>query len=262
VNGVPRGPLLVLSPHRDDAVLSCAALLDRDEAADVVTIFTGRPRPPRRTDWDARCGFVDSDEAIAVRADEDRAAFAGTAHRVDSLDLVEHQYLDGPRPTADAPVLAESIRSWAARVESGTVAVPAGAGAPWGGRSVYGRIRRRLSPGSTGLPPHPDHVYVRGVALRVLDGLPRLTPLLYEELPYCFGRPGDGAAASAARAWSWTAALLTLPVDRERKAALIRSYRSQLWSFTPPLHRPDAVPPVERYWQLVRSGAHRGWDRA
>jgi LmbE family N-acetylglucosaminyl deacetylase len=244
--------VLVLSPHFDDAALSCSALVERSEEIDILTIFGGRPRPPLRTAWDEHCGFVDSDEAISVRTDEDRAAFVGTPHRVRSLPLLEHQYLDGVRAPSDAEALAESILAWAETVDGGTVAVPAGAGAAWGRRPIYGRARRRLSRSSTGLPPHPDHLYLRDVALGALDQLPHLTPLLYEEMPYCFGRAADRAASSAARARKCVAVVLTLPVDRDAKAARIHAYRSQLWSLRPPLHRPEAVPPVERYWLLAR----------
>jgi LmbE family N-acetylglucosaminyl deacetylase len=248
------GPLLVVSPHFDDAALSCAALVERREPADVLTVFGGRPDPPVRADWDVRCGFLDSDEAIAARTAEDRAAFASTSHRVGTLPLLQSIYLSAERPPADAAALAEAVRSWAAATPHGTVALPAGAGAPWGRRAVYGRLRRRLSRDSTGLPPHPEHLLVRDVAVRALAEHPRVTPVLYEEMPYSFGGRADDSVAAVARAADRSAALLTLRVDREAKAERIRAYRSQLWSLQPPLHVPDVVPATERYWRLERRG--------
>ena len=65
--GVPSGPLLVLSPHFDDAALSCGALLARTEPLTVLDVFTRRPEPEQATEWDRRCGFRGSDEAMAAR---------------------------------------------------------------------------------------------------------------------------------------------------------------------------------------------------
>ena len=49
--GAAEGRLLILSPHLDDAALSCAALIERDRAADVLTVFDGEPDPPRAGAW-------------------------------------------------------------------------------------------------------------------------------------------------------------------------------------------------------------------
>ena len=67
MTGVPEGRVLIVSPHLDDAAFSCAALLDRPRPADVLTVFAGTPDPPRRTSWDKRTGFDDSDAAMTAR---------------------------------------------------------------------------------------------------------------------------------------------------------------------------------------------------
>ena len=65
--------MLVISPHLDDAVLSCGALLAAHRGAVVATVFAGVPRDPRqRTEWDARSGVADAAE------DACRHAKAGT----------------------------------------------------------------------------------------------------------------------------------------------------------------------------------------
>src|SRR5436305_1067911 len=67
VAGLPRTlreePLLLVSPHPDDAALSCAALLARVEPIDVLTVFAGSPDPPSQGSWDRVTGFVDSTES-------------------------------------------------------------------------------------------------------------------------------------------------------------------------------------------------------
>src|SRR5437879_5957076 len=95
-------PLLLLSPHFDDAVLSCAALLARERPLDVLTIFTGVPNPPRQSAWDRTTGFADSTQSVAARRAEEQAAFSGGRHGLAFLDLLETEYVSealGPETT-------------------------------------------------------------------------------------------------------------------------------------------------------------------
>ena len=89
---LPDGPILLVSPHLDDAVFSCAALVERPEPLDVMTVFAGAPDPPRQGWWDAQCGFASSVESVPIRLREDEAGFAGTSHRRSYLELLELQY--------------------------------------------------------------------------------------------------------------------------------------------------------------------------
>ena len=66
--------LLVLSPHLDDAVLSCGRLVAHYRGSVVATLFAGSPLPALVKDWDHNCGFADSDTAVASRRSEDRLA--------------------------------------------------------------------------------------------------------------------------------------------------------------------------------------------
>ncbi len=246
----PPGPLLVVSPHPDDAAFSCAALLAREERIDVLTVFDGTPPHPRQTDIDRAYGFADSTEATSTRRGEDRAAFAGGPHRLTSLGLLDDQYLDGPRDDGDAAGVRSAIASWVGDARGGVVALPAGAGCRWG------RIRGRIA-WAPGVRPGPvrqvDHLFVREAGLAELAGLPEATPLLYEELPYAWCRGGDGPARDAARRWGRRATGAAMPVDRDAKAARIAVYASQ----TPHMYAEggridDArvLPERERYWWL------------
>ncbi|WP_050347272.1 hypothetical protein [Arsenicicoccus sp. oral taxon 190] len=145
-------PLLVVSPHLDDVVLSCEALVGQAEPLDVLTVCTGRPEQAVREDWDVRAGFADSDAAMTVRLAEDERAFAGTPHRRHLLGLLDRQYLpsdllddalgslggnplgglDGGRPDADAATLTGWVDAWLAEHEGGLVLLPTATGElPW-----------------------------------------------------------------------------------------------------------------------------------
>ena len=118
--------MLVISPHLDDAVLSCGALLAAHRGAVVATVFAGVPRDPRqRTEWDARSGFADAAEALAARRAEDAAALAELGAAPRWLDFRDDQYGDPERvdelaaalgavfdEVPDAPVLVV-IDRWA-----------------------------------------------------------------------------------------------------------------------------------------------------
>ena len=62
-----------LSPHFDDAVLSCAAWLEHHPGAVVATVRrAARTRVPADPAWDALAGFVDADHSAEARGAEDR----------------------------------------------------------------------------------------------------------------------------------------------------------------------------------------------
>jgi LmbE family N-acetylglucosaminyl deacetylase len=70
-----RQRVTVLSPHLDDGVLSCGALLAACADAVVVTAFTGRPTPPLSAgaeEFHRRCGF--GPDPVGQREDEDDLA--------------------------------------------------------------------------------------------------------------------------------------------------------------------------------------------
>jgi LmbE family N-acetylglucosaminyl deacetylase len=249
---LPDGPLLVVSPHLDDAALSCAALLARGEPVDILTVFAGEPDPPRQGPWDHDTGFASSAESIPVRRAEEESAFAGTPHRVLFMELVEGQYVEWQRTEEEAHAIAEAIHDWTAASAAGTVALPAGAGR----RPTRFRARLARSLGTNiGAEPHPDHAFVREVGLGALAGLPGIVPLLYEELPYVLGGRAAREARRAAAAFGWSAVELVAEVDRVAKAARISAYATQVPHLTLDGTRLDVaanLPGSERYWLLER----------
>jgi hypothetical protein len=246
--GIPAGPLLLVSPHLDDAMLSCFAVLERGEAVDVLTVCAGSPDPPQRGWWDVECGFASSAESIPARLAEDEAAFAGMPHERRYLELFEGQYIAGRRSESDRDAIVEAVSAWISANAKGTVAVPAGAGGRSG--AIGGRLRRvfrrPLSP-----PPHPDHLFVRDAVLT----LPIASLLLYEEVPYLYGGAADEEARRVA-ADGWEQESLVVPIDRTAKAARLAAYASQIAPLSDPearLDDPNVLPAVERYWALRRS---------
>jgi LmbE family N-acetylglucosaminyl deacetylase len=246
--GIPSGSVLIVSPHLDDAVFSCGALLDREEPLDVVTVCTGAPDPPVQGWWDADCGFASSADSVPARRREDDAAFEGLPHRRDGLGLLELQYRERRSAEEDARIV-DWIADWAASNPSGTVAVPAGAGCS---QRLAARWRRRVLRESCSPPQHPDHVWVRDTVVRALEAASAAL-LLYEEVPYLWGEPADAEAKRVARRGGYRHELLVLPVDRDRKAARIRAYASQIPHISPShgrLDDPETLPGNERYWLL------------
>jgi LmbE family N-acetylglucosaminyl deacetylase len=116
-------PMLVISPHLDDAVLSCGQLLAGRPGSVVATIFAGVPRQPGLcTDWDRRCGFGSAAEAMARRREEDRAALARLGAQALWLDFCDAQY-EQPAPAED---LRAALRDLLLRCRPERVLLPLG----------------------------------------------------------------------------------------------------------------------------------------
>lgn len=91
----------VLSPHLDDAVLSCWELIERPGST-VTTIFAGIPEPGTSTKWDRIfCKTSDSTSLMRARLAENEAALAGTGTVIVNLPYLDAQYLSEPRNMED-----------------------------------------------------------------------------------------------------------------------------------------------------------------
>jgi LmbE family N-acetylglucosaminyl deacetylase len=244
-------PLLLLSPHCDDAVLSCAALLARERPIDLMTVFTGAPDPPQQSAWDRTTGFANSAASVPVRRAEEEAALASTPHTLTFLDLIEAEYLDGPRRPADRATLTAAVEAWLDRHPGGIVVAPAGAGSSAG--RVRTRARRLL--GRASRTRHPDHVFVRETALELALSSPGLRVVLYEELPYSWDEAADKEVRRLVLRRRAVATLVTVPVDTRAKAARIAVYESQTPHLVVAGRRvdfADDLPREERYWTLEK----------
>lgn len=264
--------LLVVSPHLDDAILSAFSLLAGRRSSSVVTVFDGHPSAPVTTEWDALCGFGDSTTAMKARHLEDATAYAGLPVTRDYLQLLDTSYAGSSRRDEGA-VVRDYIRNWVGQApEPAFIAIPAGAGrsretsapttswrrrrrallraaGPLGRRLVAGRARRASRRAVS--VAHQDHEYVRDEVLTLLPTPANATVVLYEELPYAWGQPADEAVRRVLSSSGFSAHAQVLPVDRERKASAIASYRSQLRALPAPrgrLDRAASLPELERFW--------------
>jgi LmbE family N-acetylglucosaminyl deacetylase len=144
----------VLSPHLDDAVLSCWHLLEDTSELIVVNVFTGSPAAGTPAPWwDQLTGAGDPVERMEERRAEDRRALALVGRAAVSLDFLDAQYGRAHLPAS------ELVRRLGAVVEPGTVIhAPAG------------------------LSRHPDHEVVRDAALELARaGWPLV---VYADLPH------------------------------------------------------------------------------
>jgi LmbE family N-acetylglucosaminyl deacetylase len=100
---------VVLSPHPDDAVLSCWHLLEGDDVT-VVTVFGGVPANGATGWWDLLTGASDSRARARERLQEDSRALALAGATSVTLDLLDSQYrTEGPEP-AVADAIAEHLQ--------------------------------------------------------------------------------------------------------------------------------------------------------
>ena len=209
-------PTVILSPHLDDAVLSCWHLLDQPGEVLVINVFAGVP-----TDlgapawWDRYTGATDSAERVRERIDEDRRALAVAGRASVNLSFLDEQYRGQTKPLAQ-------LRS---------------------------QIERLLVPGAHLYAPaafanHTDHALVRAAALELRTS--GVTVSLYADLPHAtlYGLPAwvagkrgptskDLAGAAWDHALAGTEALAPRvhQLDAEahsRKLAAVRMYTTQL----------------------------------
>lgn len=169
----------ILSPHPDDAVLSCWHVLAGAADVDVVNVFAGAPaRSETAGWWDALTGAGDPVTRMAERREEDRRALAHLGRRATNLSFLDAQYR---RRAPARATLRRAIEAHASEI----VYAPAA------------------------LSGHPDHLLVRthALGLRALGVEVRL----YADMPHAiaFGWPAwiSGEAADRylrpERLWDW-----------------------------------------------------------
>lgn len=229
------GPVLVVSPHLDDGVLSCGCLiagLARQRAVAVATVFAGRPRAGDAAlcDWDRAAGFTPGSDVVGRRRAEDRNALAILGARPHWLPFRDSQYGRSPQAGAVARRLA---RLPVMRSNNAVVLFPLG---------LF----------------HSDHRLVREAVLALLRReRPGVRCLAYEDALYR-RLPGlrDAALARLRRAGlAPRPARAAADADAvRRKARAVACYRSQLRALATPgrAGHADAFA-EERYWQLTEA---------
>ncbi|MGW8762572.1 hypothetical protein ACWGN5_08740 [Streptomyces sp. NPDC055815] len=232
-------PMLVLSPHLGDAVLSCGALLGwagRRAPVTVATLFTEAAPPPytlSARQYLKRAGARDARELFADRRAEDRRVLdlldAGLRH----VGLVDGLFRPLPRigpGTARLarvlPELAQVYPTYRLHLSRGRVSAHDAQTLRVAGETVDALLPARsgglvLAP--LGVGGHADHVLARTVAERSGRRV-----VYYSEFPYNQTAAADAEFTArhrlVARAWER---------DLDRKAELVRGYRTQTETLFP-----------------------------
>lgn len=155
---------MVLSPHLDDAVLSCWSVLTSPDDVRPVNVFSKAPPPGSVTRYDRICGARDSAENVHERLAEDARALEAAGRAPVNLALLDRQYR--------RPWQTPSLKDLDDRLVH---AVP--------------RVQALYAPAALGFAPQPDHELVRRFALAAARAGIRLG--LYADVPYAvaFGWP-------------------------------------------------------------------------
>ena len=188
---------VILSPHFDDAVLSCWHVLASAGDVLVVNVFAGEPPAGALGWWDRLAGATDSAAVVRTRIEEDRQALAIAGRTAVNLPFLDSQYR---QPDQASGEIVEALR-----------------GVLVAGARVY-------APASLG-DHHRDHTAVRGAALALHAEGAQVE--LYADLPHAtvFGWPrwvrNAGSLNGADRAgerWASQLEATGIPVERMLRA--------------------------------------------
>lgn len=235
--------VVVLSPHPDDAVLSCGQLLSRHPGSTVVTVFcatpTSYPDPPNA--WSQLSGFTAADDSAAVRRDEDRRALAVLSAEAVHLDGFPEADLQPAEPVATAEEVAAALEPVLEAREPSLVVLPLGLA-------------------------NPEHVTVHEAALLVRQrwvAHDRAAAwIAYQDIAY-HHIPGILAwrVSKLFRSGLWPTPV-AMPVDAspDRKRRALAQYTSQVRALEADwgLWRRIDAPTPEQYWRLAPPPA--GWE--
>jgi LmbE family N-acetylglucosaminyl deacetylase len=235
----PHQRLLVISPHLDDAVLSCGLVLAANPAAVVCTVFTAPPRENTLTDWDRASGFADAFEAMNARKAEDVRALTLVGARAVHLPFRDAQYHSSPSHDSLVAALGRAF----AALEPTTALIPLG---------LF----------------HSDHLLVAQACLALMQRFRDVPVFAYEDVPYR-NMPGVVQTRLSKLTEPGYQAVPTHDFDtdpgllhdhQQMKQAAIGAYRGQLRAFGSD-GQPGLVSP-ERYWRLHdTAGAEAGCGR-
>ena len=225
-NRLHLGPIMVLSPHYDDAVFSCGHLLGILPGSVVVTVCTAKPENgDTLTDWDERCGFTSATQAMSARSLENREALNALGATGVELSFLDSQYLQTKRNSVD--LLSDTLLSIIRERQPKSVFVPLG---------LF----------------HDDHLLVSDVALMLEHRANGLQWYAYADIPY--NKNAEQVEQRIAQLSERGIQCEPYPfaLTSEHKARAVNAYRSQFRG----LGHEDGnaiMQHQEQYWQLHHS---------
>jgi LmbE family N-acetylglucosaminyl deacetylase len=219
------GPLLVISPHLDDAVLSCGQLIKAKPGATIMTILAGFPSGAH-AGWSGQTtGLPMARDANLMRREEDRCATHVLGAQTVWIDIHAQEY--GPDASERLLAIREAIDSAVATTEARSVFVPLGV-------------------------THPDHVIVSDAALLAVVAS-SLESYVYMDMPYGQARPGEVRRRLRRIARKFQIDLVApFAGDLQSKSEAVNAYSSQIKAlrqgFGKTFNRVFVDP--ERYWRV------------
>lgn len=219
--------VVILSPHLDDAALSCGGLLQalRGVPTLVVTLCSGNPPPLNSADGSRKLPARRGHVSPRIRRAEDIAAMRAIDAAFVHLSFPDSIYRRSLH-TGRLIYLSARERWVAPRSDDATHIEEL--------YRLLSRICLDLGPillvSPMGIGDHVDHQITARVAMRLADAGASL--LFYEDFPYVAnpesGRGGDTPADALARLQLAPAGRFFVPVDVEGKMRLLRHYVSQV----------------------------------
>lgn len=242
MTGLPAG-FIVLSPHFDDAALSCGHWLTWHPASVLATVCSGRPgEAVAACAWDANAGFESADGATLGRRAEDAAAAAvvGAEQRLLGFLDVEYRRVVGRRHE-DVAVQGPFDTALA---------------------SVIGDLIDELQPQACLAPlglHHYDHVATGRAARNALWSRPQCQAIAYADLPYALhfrGVLAEKLGEIQSDGWKVEEMTVPPPPSPEPKRRMVECYRSQIGEIGRTYRKWRRVlrPGAERFWELSPQG--------
>jgi LmbE family N-acetylglucosaminyl deacetylase len=227
----------VISPHLDDAALSCSLLLAANPGSHVTTVFAGGPPSMRPlTTWDRMARyFPDGADVVGVRRGEDISASAMVRAQPIHLSYWDRQYRNeshgypGLAEEDLAPAITAELLSQRAQVPTDYWVIPLGLG-------------------------HADHRLTAEAGLMLAEREAGEF-YVYEELPYAVELKSEVASRKNyffERGFALKEdPALDIAEDHSLKAAVIRCHASQRRLLRRRVWRARHSP--ERIWRLLRA---------
>lgn len=151
--------VLFISPHLDDAVLSCGITIYHSEPENppiVLTVFGGVPKGGKASEWDRKCGLRGAKQGTLKRKEQDIKAVETLGAIPVHLGFVPPSYASRP-PSKKA--VAEAIRKKIKEFKPKEVFFPLGL-------------------------EHKDHILVADACWMVMKEFPSISVWVYEDQPY------------------------------------------------------------------------------
>ncbi|MGA2527527.1 MAG: PIG-L family deacetylase [Acidimicrobiales bacterium] len=149
-----QAPLVLISPHLDDAVFSCSQVLLAHPGTTVISVFAGRPPDGRWSEWDEKC-FLPGQDPMTVLREEDRQALQCLGATPVHLPFLDVEY----GTTYEIEEIADAIAAQLDALGPESVLIPLGI-------------------------QHLDHVTTHRAVVRLIRERPQIRWIIYEELPY------------------------------------------------------------------------------